>query len=85
MGFKIDIALTPDELEAYLTGTAHDPDRHDRARAGSHNVPYYFAWHDGRVFFNTTLGNLAVKEHQHPTAGRPAPSTTATTTRSSAG
>ena len=60
MGFKIDIALTPEELDAYLT-----EQRTVRIATigpgGLHNVPYYFAWHDGRVFFNTTLGNLAVK------------------------
>ena len=29
--------------------------------SGPHNVPYWYTWYDGRIWFNTTLGNLAVR------------------------
>jgi PPOX class probable F420-dependent enzyme len=60
MGFKLDIAMTPEELEEYLAS-------HRTVRiatvgpSGPHNVPYWYTWYDGCIWFNTTLGNQAVR------------------------
>lgn len=60
MGFKLDIAMTPNEVDEYL-------DSHRTVRvatvgpSGPHNVPYWYTYFDGCIWFNTTLGNLAVR------------------------
>jgi nitroimidazol reductase NimA-like FMN-containing flavoprotein (pyridoxamine 5'-phosphate oxidase superfamily) len=60
LGFKLDIAMTQEELDSYLS-TQRAVRIATMGPNGPHNVPYWFAWHDGCIFFNTTLGNLAVK------------------------
>jgi nitroimidazol reductase NimA-like FMN-containing flavoprotein (pyridoxamine 5'-phosphate oxidase superfamily) len=60
MGFKLDIAMTPEEIEEFMAS-------HRTVRiatigpSGPHNVPYWYTWYDGCIWFNTTLGNLAVR------------------------
>lgn len=58
---KLDLSLTEGELAAYL-----DEQRTVRvatvaADGRPHVVPLWFVWHDGTLFFNTTLGNLTVR------------------------
>jgi nitroimidazol reductase NimA-like FMN-containing flavoprotein (pyridoxamine 5'-phosphate oxidase superfamily) len=58
---KLDLSLSPGEIEAYLT----DQRTIRIASAGPdgipHVVPLWFVWHDGRVFLNSTLGNVTVE------------------------
>jgi nitroimidazol reductase NimA-like FMN-containing flavoprotein (pyridoxamine 5'-phosphate oxidase superfamily) len=60
MGFKLDIAMTPQELEEFL-GSHRTVRIATIGPSGPHNVPYWYTWYDGCIWFNTTLGNLAVR------------------------
>lgn len=60
MSRKLDIDLTPEEIDAFL--------REQRtvrvATVGSdgtpHAIPLWYVWHDGSMYFNSTLGNPTV-------------------------
>ena len=58
---KLDLSLTEDELEAFLTEqhtvrvATVGPD------GAPHVVPLWFVWHDGALFLNSTLGNPTVE------------------------
>lgn len=58
---RLDLSLSREELEAYL---ASQPTARV-ATAGPdgepHVVPLWFVWHDGKLFFNSTLGNVTVE------------------------
>ncbi|MGH2712263.1 MAG: pyridoxamine 5'-phosphate oxidase family protein [Actinomycetota bacterium] len=58
---KLDISLTHEEIEDYLT-------THRMARVATadssgrpHVVPLWFVWVDGCMFLNSTLGNVTVE------------------------
>jgi nitroimidazol reductase NimA-like FMN-containing flavoprotein (pyridoxamine 5'-phosphate oxidase superfamily) len=57
---KLDLSLTPDELEAYLR--AQRTIRLATYGPGSPQVvPLWFVWLDATVFMNSTLGNLTIQ------------------------
>jgi nitroimidazol reductase NimA-like FMN-containing flavoprotein (pyridoxamine 5'-phosphate oxidase superfamily) len=66
---KLDLSLTPKELDRYLTeqrtvrlATATPDGR-------PHVVPLWFVWVHGIVFMNSTLGNITIRNLQrNPTA-----------------
>ena len=56
----LDIALSPDELEGYLT-TQRTARVATAAEDGTpHVVPLWFVWLEGAMFLNSTLGNVTV-------------------------
>ncbi len=58
---KLDIALTEEELDAFLPAQ-RTIRLATRGRDGEpHVVPLWFVWLDGTVFMNTTLGNVTVE------------------------
>ena len=58
---KLDLSLTPNELEDFLAGQrtvrVATVDRRGRPQV----VPLWFMWLDGALFLNSTLGNLTVR------------------------
>ena len=58
---KLDISLSPQELDEYLTKqrTVHIATADDAGTA--HVIPLWFVWHDGAMFLNSTLGNVTVE------------------------
>ena len=60
---KLDLSLTPDELEDYLISQR-------TIRLATHGtdwpqvVPLWFVWIDGTVFMNSTLGNVTIRNIQ---------------------
>jgi nitroimidazol reductase NimA-like FMN-containing flavoprotein (pyridoxamine 5'-phosphate oxidase superfamily) len=61
---KLDLALTPSELRAFL----HEQRTIRLATASPtgqpHVVPLWFVWVDGTVFMNSTLGNVTIRNLQ---------------------
>lgn len=58
---KLDIALTDDELDAFLA-SAHTVRVATADPAGTpHVVPLWFVWHEGAMYLNSTLGNVTVE------------------------
>jgi nitroimidazol reductase NimA-like FMN-containing flavoprotein (pyridoxamine 5'-phosphate oxidase superfamily) len=61
---KLDIALTPDEVDAYL-GAQRTIRLATTSPTGMlHVIPLWFVWLDGRVFMNSTLGNTTLRNLQ---------------------
>lgn len=58
---KLDISLTPEELDDYLA--TQRTVRIATADSGGtpHVIPLWFVWHDGSMFLNSTLGNVTVE------------------------
>lgn len=60
---KLDLSLTPDELEAYLRAQ-----RTIRLATCGPDVPQvvplWFVWREGSVFMNSTLGNVTIENLQ---------------------
>lgn len=58
---KLDISMTSEELEDYLT-TQRTVRIATAAPDGTpHVIPLWFVWHDGSMFLNSTLGNVTVE------------------------
>lgn len=57
---KLDISLTPEELEEYLTTQRTTRVATVDADGTPHVIPLWFVWVDGVVFLNSTLGNVTV-------------------------
>ncbi|HZA61076.1 MAG TPA: pyridoxamine 5'-phosphate oxidase family protein [Actinomycetota bacterium] len=58
---KLDLSLTPQELNDYLTTQRIVRVATADESGEPHVVPLWFVWHDGAVFMNSTLGNLTVE------------------------
>jgi nitroimidazol reductase NimA-like FMN-containing flavoprotein (pyridoxamine 5'-phosphate oxidase superfamily) len=58
---KLDLSLTPEELDRFLT--EQRTVRLATATAGGrpHVVPLWFVWMDGTLFMNSTLSNVTVR------------------------
>lgn len=55
---KLDISLTPGELEEYLATQRTTRVATAAADGTPHVVPLWFVWIDGVMFLNSTLGNV---------------------------
>lgn len=58
---KLDLSLTPEELDDYLTSQRTVRLATADQEATPHVVPLWFVWHDGAMFMNSTLGNVTVR------------------------
>jgi nitroimidazol reductase NimA-like FMN-containing flavoprotein (pyridoxamine 5'-phosphate oxidase superfamily) len=58
---RLDISLTPEELETYLRGQRTVRVATVGPDGIPHVVPLWFVWHDGVMFLNSTLGNPTVE------------------------
>jgi len=58
---KLDLSLSPGELESFLGAqrTIHLATATPRGRP--HVVPLWFVWVNGTVFMNSTLGNVTIR------------------------
>ena len=57
---RLDISLTPDELEEYLATQRTARIATADSEGTPHAVPLWFVWLEGSVFLNSTLGNVTV-------------------------
>jgi len=58
---KLDLSMTDEEREAYLSEERTIRVATVGADGIPHVVPLWFVWHDGTVFLNSTRGNPTVK------------------------
>jgi len=61
---KLDLSLSPDELESFLAGQRTMRLATATPRGRPHVVPLWFVWVDGTVFMNSTLGNVTIRNLQ---------------------
>ena len=57
---RLDISLTPQELEDYLTTQRTARVATVDGDGTAHVVPLWFVWLEGSMFLNSTLGNVTV-------------------------
>ena len=57
---RLDISLTSEELEEYLTTQRTARIATADAEGTPHAIPLWFVWLEGSVFLNSTLGNVTV-------------------------
>jgi nitroimidazol reductase NimA-like FMN-containing flavoprotein (pyridoxamine 5'-phosphate oxidase superfamily) len=66
---RLDIALAPEELDAFLDSSRTVRVATVDDRGQPHVVPLWYVWLDGTMFVNTTRGNRLVRELEaHPRA-----------------
>jgi nitroimidazol reductase NimA-like FMN-containing flavoprotein (pyridoxamine 5'-phosphate oxidase superfamily) len=58
---KLDIALTPDEVDAFLASARTARVATVGRNGRPHVVPLWYVWLDGTMFVNTTRGNRSVR------------------------
>ncbi len=58
---KLDLSLTPQELEAYVAGQRTVRLASADEDCTPHVVPLWYVWHEGAMYLNSTLGNLTVE------------------------
>lgn len=58
---RLDIALTPEEVEAFLTAQRTARVATCGPDGTPHVVPLWFVWVDGALFVNTSRGNRSVR------------------------
>jgi nitroimidazol reductase NimA-like FMN-containing flavoprotein (pyridoxamine 5'-phosphate oxidase superfamily) len=58
---KLDLSLTPEEIDRYLTEQRTVRLASVSARGRPHVVPLWFVWVDGTMFMNSTLGNVTIR------------------------
>jgi nitroimidazol reductase NimA-like FMN-containing flavoprotein (pyridoxamine 5'-phosphate oxidase superfamily) len=61
---KLDLSLTPEEVEDYLASQPTVRLATVTAEGRPHVVPLWFVWLEDTAFMNTTLGNLTVRNLQ---------------------
>jgi PPOX class probable F420-dependent enzyme len=61
---KLDLSLTPDELNRFLTDQRTIRLATSTPDGQPHVVPLWYVWVDHTVFLNTTLGNVTVRNLQ---------------------
>jgi len=61
---KLDLSLTAEELDAFLSSQRTVRLATADAGARPHVVPLWFVWVDGTLFMNSTLGNLTIRNLQ---------------------
>jgi nitroimidazol reductase NimA-like FMN-containing flavoprotein (pyridoxamine 5'-phosphate oxidase superfamily) len=68
-GGRLDISMTPEEIEAYLGERRTIRLATVGADGEPHVVPLWFVWTGGAVFMNSTLGNVTLRNlAAHPAA-----------------
>jgi nitroimidazol reductase NimA-like FMN-containing flavoprotein (pyridoxamine 5'-phosphate oxidase superfamily) len=66
---RLDLSLTPDEMEAFLRTQRTIRLATSALDGRPHVIPLWFVWFDHVVFLNTTLGNVTVRNlEQNPLA-----------------
>src|SRR5687767_1507246 len=58
---KLDVSMTPDEVDAYLAEGRTVRLATAAADGTPHAVPLWYVWQDGAMYLNTTLGNVTVE------------------------
>jgi PPOX class probable F420-dependent enzyme len=58
---RLDLSLTPEELDRFLTESRTVRVATVGPGGEPHVVPLWFVWHDGTLFVNTTRGNRTVR------------------------
>ncbi|MGH2661430.1 MAG: pyridoxamine 5'-phosphate oxidase family protein [Actinomycetota bacterium] len=61
MGRKLDIDLTDEEIDAFLRERRTVRVATVGPDGTPHVVPLWYVWHEGSMFFNSTLGNPTVE------------------------
>lgn len=62
---ELDLSLTSDELEEYLSTQRTARVATADADGTAHVIPLWFVWLEGSMFLNSTLGNVTVDNMTH--------------------